>query len=314
MTDTSRPLVTFALFSYNQEKYIREAVEGAFSQTYEPLEIILSDDCSTDRTFEIMQEMAAAYKGQHKLKLRRSPYNFGLAQHVNSVLADFSGQYLVLAAGDDISVPKRTSACVSTFLESNSTLVHSMVRYMDSSGEEIIVERNNQPLLWGAADLESGAKSLSLYIGATGAISRVMVNKFGPMEFKSAYEDLVFGFRSLIDGGSTFIPEALVKYRFGVSISNYNKKIPSAERVKRKYHGLKAHADVFRQRLQDLEGNCSHDGLAKSILLNKLIEVEFSIAIHEGPISMFRSFTRNPITISSKIYNKLHRKIISVLK
>ena len=44
-----RPLVTFALFAYNQEQYIREAVEGAFSQTYEPLEIILSDDCSSDR-------------------------------------------------------------------------------------------------------------------------------------------------------------------------------------------------------------------------------------------------------------------------
>lgn len=40
------PLVTFALFAYNQEKFIREAVEGAFAQTYESLEIILSDDCS----------------------------------------------------------------------------------------------------------------------------------------------------------------------------------------------------------------------------------------------------------------------------
>ena len=56
-----RPLVTFALFAYNQEKYIREAVEGAFSQTYEPLEIILSDDCSSGGTFEIMQEIAAEY-------------------------------------------------------------------------------------------------------------------------------------------------------------------------------------------------------------------------------------------------------------
>ena len=56
-TNTDRPLVTFALFAYNQEQHIREAVDGAFSQTYEPLEIILSDDCSTDRTFEIMQEI-----------------------------------------------------------------------------------------------------------------------------------------------------------------------------------------------------------------------------------------------------------------
>ncbi len=47
----ARPLVTFALFAYNQEQYIREAVEGAFSQTYEPLEIILSDDCSSATRF-----------------------------------------------------------------------------------------------------------------------------------------------------------------------------------------------------------------------------------------------------------------------
>jgi glycosyltransferase involved in cell wall biosynthesis len=59
---TDRSLVTFALFAYNQEKYIREAVEGALAQTYEPLEIILSDDCSSDRTFETMREMAATAK------------------------------------------------------------------------------------------------------------------------------------------------------------------------------------------------------------------------------------------------------------
>jgi len=43
---TDRPLVTFALLAYNQEEFIREAVEGAFALTYEQLEIILSDDCS----------------------------------------------------------------------------------------------------------------------------------------------------------------------------------------------------------------------------------------------------------------------------
>ena len=56
-TSPERPLVTFALFAYNQENYIRAAVEGAFAQTYQPLEIILSDDCSKDRTFEIMQRL-----------------------------------------------------------------------------------------------------------------------------------------------------------------------------------------------------------------------------------------------------------------
>jgi glycosyltransferase involved in cell wall biosynthesis len=44
-------------------------VEGAFSQTYSPLEIILSDDCSSDRTFEIMEEMAREYQGPHLVKV-----------------------------------------------------------------------------------------------------------------------------------------------------------------------------------------------------------------------------------------------------
>ena len=42
--------MTFVLLAYNQEKYIREAVDGALAQTYHPLKIILSDDCSSDRT------------------------------------------------------------------------------------------------------------------------------------------------------------------------------------------------------------------------------------------------------------------------
>ncbi|MCK5536618.1 MAG: glycosyltransferase, partial [Bacteroidales bacterium] len=61
-----KPLISFTLFAYNQEKYIQEAVEGALSQTYSPLEIVISDDCSTDRTFEIIKELTEDYSGPHK--------------------------------------------------------------------------------------------------------------------------------------------------------------------------------------------------------------------------------------------------------
>ena len=126
MTDTidpmqDRPLVTFALFAYNQEQYIREAVEGAFSQTYEPLEIILSDDFSSDRTFEIMQEMAREYRGPHIVKVRQSSRNRRLAGHINEVSATASGKIIVLAAGDDISLPERTNAHAAVYAQWPST-------------------------------------------------------------------------------------------------------------------------------------------------------------------------------------------------
>src|SRR4051812_34720579 len=84
--NSGRPLVTFALFAYNHERFIRKAVDGALAQTYQPLEIIISDDCSTDRTFEIAQGMASAYNGAHKVVVNRNPKNLGadgFGLHVN---------------------------------------------------------------------------------------------------------------------------------------------------------------------------------------------------------------------------------------
>ena len=45
-----KPLVTFALFAYNQEKFITAAVKAVFAQTYQPLEIIISDDAMFAKT------------------------------------------------------------------------------------------------------------------------------------------------------------------------------------------------------------------------------------------------------------------------
>ena len=109
MSNAEKPLVTFALFTYNQEQFIREAVEAAFAQTYEPLEIILSDDCSTDRTFEILKETAAAYRGSHQVVVRKTAANRGTLVHVAEVASLAQGELLILAAGDDISKPSRTA-------------------------------------------------------------------------------------------------------------------------------------------------------------------------------------------------------------
>src|SRR6185503_20821734 len=104
----NKPLLTFAIAALNQERFIREAVEGAFAQTYSPLEIVLSDDHSEDRTFEIMKEMAAAYHGPHKIILNQNPRRRCIGGHINRVVEISSGELIVGSAGDDVSVPERT--------------------------------------------------------------------------------------------------------------------------------------------------------------------------------------------------------------
>jgi GT2 family glycosyltransferase len=48
-------LVSFVVLAYNQQKFVAEAVRGALAQTYHPLEIVISDDCSTDGTFDVIK-------------------------------------------------------------------------------------------------------------------------------------------------------------------------------------------------------------------------------------------------------------------
>ena len=77
------PKLSYVLLSHNREKYIRQAIESAFAQDYEgELEYIFSDDCSTDRTYEIIKECVAAYKGNVMYAGRRSPnslYSYAMA-------------------------------------------------------------------------------------------------------------------------------------------------------------------------------------------------------------------------------------------
>lgn len=58
-------LVSVIICAYNQQEFVGEAIQSALNQTYSPLEIIISDDLSTDSTFEIIQNAVSKYKGRH---------------------------------------------------------------------------------------------------------------------------------------------------------------------------------------------------------------------------------------------------------
>ena len=217
-----RPLVTFALFAYNQEKYIREAVEGAFAQTYEPLEIILSDDCSTDRTFEIMEEMASCYKGQHRIKLNRNSKNLETGAHVNKIDAMANGVLIVHAAGDDISLPDRTTALFSAWKTAGyPSAVWSNALLIDEHGNRLgpsyISPQHPSTLL-------QGQENISEALGATIAIDRRLIDTFGPFDPLIFREDSVISYRATILNGLQYLSSPLVFYRKHNSLSNNQAK------------------------------------------------------------------------------------------
>lgn len=214
------PLVTFALFAYNQEKYIREAIEGAFSQTYEPLEIILSDDCSTDRTFEIMQEMTKSYKGPHTVIVRKSPENLGVAHHINSVLEASTGSIISWAAGDDIADPKRTKTLVLPLLKHPSIVgTHSSIREVDVNGN--FVRIREIPADEQQISLDSIVRHGTSLVTQSHAFRRSAFDSFGPFRSDLTQEGIAMSFREVIRGEILFISEPLTSYRIGSGTSTY---------------------------------------------------------------------------------------------
>lgn len=211
-----RPLVTFAVFAYNQEKYIRQAVEGAFSQTYSPLEIILSDDCSSDRTFKIMQEMAAAYRGPHLVKVRRGSKNIGVAQHFDTLIRQANGTLFVAAAGDDIAHANRTSVCVETANE-HQKLGLIEVGCQNFSGnfdsiynDQELHQNHTTRTLRLFSNIDVLSENIGGFIGAGRAYNRAAYLRFSPLIDRCPAEDTPALFRCLYGRQGALLAEKLV--------------------------------------------------------------------------------------------------------
>lgn len=215
------PKVTFALFAYNQGDYVSEAVKGAFEQTYSPLEIILSDDGSTDKTADILQAMAYEYRGPHNIILNLNNTNHGLARHINKIMDMASGELVVLAAGDDISYPERTSALVDAWLNNNQPpALCSFFNLIDSSGRDLgdqtawfqsFLPRNGE--LKDDILIRLVTTGSPALIGCTEAWRLDLFRLFSGLPEKVMFEDAAVSFRAWLVGDIVYLPDKLIAYR-----------------------------------------------------------------------------------------------------
>ena len=222
MASPERPLVSFTLLGCNQEKFIREAISGALAQTYSPLEIILSDDCSTDRTFEIMQEIAASYTGPHKIVVTQTSKNLGCGGHVSAVMDMAQGDLVVRADGDDVSLPERTKVLTEAWLKaSRPSGIGSGVIPINEQGKKLGIECQILSPPGHTGGVIAPPELIRLFlqekplgvVGCCGAWSKQSWNLFGKFSEGVQQEDTVLSFRAFLHGGLYTIDQQLVKYR-----------------------------------------------------------------------------------------------------
>ena len=130
----STPKVSVCMITYNHEAFIRQAVESALMQktTFE-YEIVVGEDCSTDKTRETICEIAGKYP--EKIVTNLQKVNVGGAENFLSTFAMCKGEYIAILEGDDYWTDPNKLQKQVEFLESNPDygMVHTAFRKIFSN-------------------------------------------------------------------------------------------------------------------------------------------------------------------------------------
>lgn len=212
MNATAPPLMTLALSTWNHERYVEQAVRAALTQDYSPLEIIVSDDASSDRTVEIVERLIGEYRGPHRVRLNRNARNLGVGAHNDLLMQMAQGEMVVLSAGDDIDERDRVGAVAQAWLagQGATMAVGAPMPMIDEQG--VATGNVIRVQVAGQVTAESLAQA-GCAIGG-GAFARRLYELFGPIggEVRTA-EDIVLGFRAALAGRVAVLERPLIRYR-----------------------------------------------------------------------------------------------------
>lgn len=221
---TILPKATMLLMTYNQSKYIEQSLKSCLAQNYLNLEIIISDDNSTDDTFEKIKQTLKKYKGKHSIIVNQNKKNLGIGRHFAKLMDSYaSGEIVVMCAGDDISKPSRVSRTVEEWLrnEKPSLIAHSLEE-IDSEDKVFRGSRTIQYELQDHSIYKSKEPGIIEYLtyrypvpylGAAVAYKLSTYKEFGTPKTYPDYEDQLMFFRAILHHGVHYFPEKLTQYR-----------------------------------------------------------------------------------------------------
>lgn len=152
--DAERPLVSIGVAVYNEAKHLAEALDSLCAQDYRNIEIIISDNASTDATPQICADYLAR---DPRIRYHRKDTNTGSFDNFNRVLDLARGEFFMWASGHDVRHPSQVSRCVEAMLEDPGiVLCYTQMIWIDSKGRPL------EPLERGQDYIDTRGLELSL--------------------------------------------------------------------------------------------------------------------------------------------------------
>ena len=205
-----KSLISYVVTTYNCEKFAEEAIKCALAQTYSPLEIVVCDDASTDNTFEVIQGIVAKYDGPHKVVLYKNEKNLGITRNMNNAYLNLaSGEIIVAAHGDDVSISERTQISYDYLKAHPDTMAVSMSMEAHDEKGKVLMGHSAKVNEEHVYELES----LANIPAPSRCFYKKVMTTFGPLRDDCPTEDELISFRAMLLGKTAFIPVVGVIYR-----------------------------------------------------------------------------------------------------
>lgn len=231
----NQPLVSICIPVYNGAAYIDETLHYALDQTYKNIEVIISDNCSTDNTVDLIKKY-----NDSRIKLFVNEKNEGLVYNFKKVFTYASGKYLSFLGADDgmdlTAVEKAVNIMESPEYQ-DVVLVNTFIQIINDEGELV----HTKKFFFGSGKLSSSWGIRSNFLWGSNIIGepngslfkRDAYEKIPEPKFKNANKwtmDLDLKFELLLIGQGYMIPEPLGKFRISAqSTSNKELKFTQAK-------------------------------------------------------------------------------------
>lgn len=124
-------IVSIIVPAYNSECYIGRTIESVISQTYKFWEMIIVDDCSLDKTAEVILSYSLKDK---RIKYKKLEVNSGAAVARNVAMSMATGQYIAFLDSDDVWLPDKLSAQIQFMQENNYKFTCTDYEQIDETG------------------------------------------------------------------------------------------------------------------------------------------------------------------------------------
>jgi len=199
------PLISIALCTYNGEKYLEEQLLSLVGQSYQNVEIIAVDDCSSDQTYSILKK----YEKQYGIKIYQNENNLGFVKNFEKAIGLCNGEYIALADQDDVWDLQKIEILKKNIHD--HLLIYHNSELINSSGS------SKGKTMLDLMNFVKGSNPLSFLFfncisGHSVLFKRDLLNYFFPVpEF--LFHDMWLGFVASSLGSITYVEQCLVKYR-----------------------------------------------------------------------------------------------------